>query len=1024
MAEILGISAAVVQFIDIAFRLSSGLGNLYKDLRDVPAELQDLKLDIDQQIAIAEYIRSSHAVFWNTSPTGSAMPCPVDGTLASYMLLMEQLLELLQSIANKDDAGTVRRSWNAVRAVHKRKSVLEVCDSLEKKKSSVILWLSNANLQLSVTMRDIVEGLQTDVRQTMQITRKVEEASYRADQQLSHLPSLKNLSNSTASAIASLASDMSSSQKQILISTDNTNVQLRSLQSQWEELSPTFHQFRDILERCPHLLNSAHQVGSGNEIRTTHSGDDHALSNGVISHSRQPFYDNKTRASRSCTCRVISRTTVGDPFPFLQFRQIFRRHHYRQCPKFNSAGTDLEFLMRIVPPTWLMRHTINLGVSLQYWGSGNSRWRMAPLIVGTSRLVDSKTSPAFQAIRRLHPGSILPGDIRALSRSLKDLFASGQASVYDEDDTGHTLLHDILYRYRYCGYEEYATAIEFLSLIRWMLENGADPNAYREARTESPFMKYKESGTVLDIFASDLICKLPPTLPPGEPKDLLREVYAHLIESGAHFSRSPTLPHYQHYQTASSFDLEVKEFLAFEEKLEVCEINDLIVSILRQDRESFLRALTQSNLNQYSGVNRLIPVNFAIYWPSALEELIAAGVDVNCEDSLGRGPIQLAIGCGQAPAADILLRADCSLYTPKGSKTLLQEGLLQGRDFDYVTEWIIDALIDRHTRLIDLAILVLPDDSELKRGLDRFTILEDRAPELFEALTKSGVPVPPSLKLNGDSVYHTVDHWFTAQLTVPLADRLWQGGFKQVNKFTSHAGISPLLQSWFMADFDMVSWFIGKGVSPFSRDRERSLTGLHFFAARLAYPLDHFGYDGESTPISPTHIKQLADDKTLWHDSCHCLCSVDGCTPISTLVSHSWNNRIKYVEETYQNVAKFLKIWREKMMYRPDIYPEHARQLLRAVLFEMMQLRHTCLQIETRGEAANWVVRQRSTWTDPWVVVGGERHDYTTGELKAEFELRLEKGYTKMDDCRCDVLYKPICALFRDECPAERDGCH
>jgi hypothetical protein len=150
MAEILGISAAVVQFLDIAVRVSMELSRLYSDLRDVPDKLHRLKLDIDQQIAIAKYIKSSHATFQRDSPGTSTSTAPINQTLADYMITMEELVGLLQSIRSEDGAGPLRRSWDAIRAVHKRNDVLLRCDRLEHQKSSILLWLSNVNRYVTI----------------------------------------------------------------------------------------------------------------------------------------------------------------------------------------------------------------------------------------------------------------------------------------------------------------------------------------------------------------------------------------------------------------------------------------------------------------------------------------------------------------------------------------------------------------------------------------------------------------------------------------------------------------------------------------------------------------------------------------------------------------------------------------------------------------------------------------------------------------------------------------------------------
>ena len=153
----------------------------------------------------------------------------------------------------------------------------------------------------------------------------------------------------------------------------------------------------------------------------------------------------------SCICRTIHQTVDTELLPFLYFRRIFRRNHYRQCPKSKNSETNLELLMRIVPPKWLLSHTVNLGFSLKLWAS-NTAWSISPLIFGTSRIVDSSESPAFQAIlhtteRHLGWGSMHSAahDIRALEMLLRELFQSHCASVFDESKGGNTLLYVNMY---------------------------------------------------------------------------------------------------------------------------------------------------------------------------------------------------------------------------------------------------------------------------------------------------------------------------------------------------------------------------------------------------------------------------------------------------------------------------------------------------------------------------------------------------------------------------------------------------
>lgn len=147
MADVLAISAAVVQFLDITIRLSLQLSRLYKELHDVPQKLQSLNADLNQQIAIAQYVKSRHAAFWHGSPAASAGAMPfADQGLADYVAVMERLLEAVELLAKPDStAGIVSKSWNTLRATQKCREAVALCDTLERKKSNITLWLCTAN---------------------------------------------------------------------------------------------------------------------------------------------------------------------------------------------------------------------------------------------------------------------------------------------------------------------------------------------------------------------------------------------------------------------------------------------------------------------------------------------------------------------------------------------------------------------------------------------------------------------------------------------------------------------------------------------------------------------------------------------------------------------------------------------------------------------------------------------------------------------------------------------------------------
>lgn len=319
-------------------------------------------------------------------------------------------------------------------------------------------------------------------------------------------------------------------------------------------------------------------------------------------------------------------------------------------------------------------------------------------------------------------------------------------------------------------------------------------------------------------------------------------------------------------------------------------------------------------------MNGLAAIHFAIYWPLALKELIAVGVNINCEDSHGRRPIHLAVACRQRQAVEILLEADCAISTPKYSNSLPRESL-RYRGYDQIVNLIIDVLINRHTRLMKLAASVLPDNLDLKQWITEGVIRERKAVEITQQLATNSCPVPAALELDGyqKGVYDTAEFRAEIRLTVPHAEKLWCSGFRWINECAPGNGLTPLLQSWFAANFEMVAWFIDKGANPFAKHRDFHISGLHLFAARLAYPGDHFRGDPSSIIISPQHIMQLQKDKSSCRDSCSCLCSMGGCTPLSTVVKQTYFQS----PFTYAKVKSRIHVWRDKMLYRPEDDPEH-----------------------------------------------------------------------------------------------------
>jgi len=159
----------------------------------------------------------------------------------------------------------------------------------------------------------------------------------------------------------------------------------------------------------------------------------------TLSHRRRP---------QRCKCRTVNTARRWQPLSILRFTRTFRTQHFSYCPDYRNSEQSLEVTMQIVPPSWLLCHTIDFGTHVRNWSTLNP-FSISPIIVGTSRLVDSKKSPAVRAIEhtkaelRMARLDTRRHDmlVSRLQDTLQRLFDDGEASVLDAETDGRTILN-------------------------------------------------------------------------------------------------------------------------------------------------------------------------------------------------------------------------------------------------------------------------------------------------------------------------------------------------------------------------------------------------------------------------------------------------------------------------------------------------------------------------------------------------------------------------------------------------------
>jgi hypothetical protein len=142
MAEVLSVAAGVIQFVDIGLRVYSKLNRFCRDVRDAPQIIRDFHTDLRQQLDHAQNICVDH----RTTLQPITSTTLVDIPLGRYINQIRHLDKLLEDLTGDKNDGLWQRGWKGVRTAKTKNAILESCESLERQKSSLSMWLTEMNL--------------------------------------------------------------------------------------------------------------------------------------------------------------------------------------------------------------------------------------------------------------------------------------------------------------------------------------------------------------------------------------------------------------------------------------------------------------------------------------------------------------------------------------------------------------------------------------------------------------------------------------------------------------------------------------------------------------------------------------------------------------------------------------------------------------------------------------------------------------------------------------------------------------
>ncbi|KAL1635247.1 hypothetical protein SLS58_010323 [Diplodia intermedia] len=155
MAEVVGIVAGAVQFLDVGSRVLISLSRFCSDLQHVPRKIKRVRRQLEQTLQLVESIKSdvdAPNTGSGTTLSGIISQPDVDyakGLLDDAAAHVAELQVLLNKLTVTGD-GFVRKAWRAVVAVKKEEEILSKCSDIETTTGLLQTWMHNQSLKLII----------------------------------------------------------------------------------------------------------------------------------------------------------------------------------------------------------------------------------------------------------------------------------------------------------------------------------------------------------------------------------------------------------------------------------------------------------------------------------------------------------------------------------------------------------------------------------------------------------------------------------------------------------------------------------------------------------------------------------------------------------------------------------------------------------------------------------------------------------------------------------------------------------
>ena len=154
MAEVLALTTAAAQFIDVGSRVLIKLSRLCSDLQNAPKAVETARSNLSVLVRLVERIKQDleAARSGPASTLQGAVPperlAPATTSLDECLSKADKLSRTLDNLVPKCSDNVAKRVWRAIVTVKKEKEILGSLMCLEQLKSNLGLWYQLETLSL------------------------------------------------------------------------------------------------------------------------------------------------------------------------------------------------------------------------------------------------------------------------------------------------------------------------------------------------------------------------------------------------------------------------------------------------------------------------------------------------------------------------------------------------------------------------------------------------------------------------------------------------------------------------------------------------------------------------------------------------------------------------------------------------------------------------------------------------------------------------------------------------------------